>query len=66
MVENILVAVIVILAFYFIVRLILKRLAGGSKEPHPCQGCSGCSAGATKFSNQCDMEKEATGSNEDG
>ncbi len=46
MVDNILVAMAVIVAFYFIIRFILKRLAGGS-EVNPCQGCSGCSMGDT-------------------
>ena len=44
MVENILVAGAVILAFYIIVRFILKRLAGDG-EVNPCHGCSGCSMG---------------------
>ena len=44
MVDNILVAMAVIMAFYFIIRFILKRLAGGSVV-NPCQGCSGCSMG---------------------
>ncbi len=44
MVDNVLVAMAVIVAFYFIIRFILKRLAG-SGEVNPCQGCSGCSMG---------------------
>ncbi len=42
MIENILVAVAVIVAFYMVIRFILKKLAGNS-EVSPCQGCGGCS-----------------------
>ena len=44
MVENVLVAAAVIVAFYVIIRFILKRLAGKG-EINPCHGCSGCSMG---------------------
>ena len=42
MVENIVVAGVVITAFYFIIRMILKKLAG-ENQINPCQGCRGCS-----------------------
>ncbi len=44
MVQNILVAAAVVLAFYFVIRFILNRLAGKDKA-NPCHGCTGCSMG---------------------
>jgi len=44
MVQNILVAAAVILAFYFVIRFILNRLAGKA-QANPCHGCTGCSMG---------------------
>jgi len=44
MVQNISVAIAVIVAFYLIIRFILKKLAGNG-EINPCQGCSGCGMG---------------------
>ncbi len=52
MVENILVAGTVITAFYFIVRFILKRLAGGN-QANPCQGCSSCGLGSRNHTDGC-------------
>ncbi len=44
MVENIIIAVVVILAVFFILRTVFQRLAGNGSS-NPCQGCSGCSLG---------------------
>lgn len=42
MIEEISVGVVVAGAGYFIIRKILKQLAGDESE-NPCQGCTGCS-----------------------
>ena len=52
MIENILVAGVVITAFYFVIRFILKRLAGGN-QVSPCQGCSSCGLGSKNQTNGC-------------
>ncbi len=58
MVENVIVAAAVIVAFYFVIRFILKRLAGSSEAVNPCQGCSGCSLGAGSASEGCTVASE--------
>ncbi len=61
MVENILVAGTVITAFYFVIRFILKRLAGDSQVT-PCKGCNNCNLNPDHVTNGClDINIEPNG-----
>ncbi len=54
MVEKILIAFIVIISSYFIIRIILGKIAGKGSI-NPCNYCTGCSL-STKNKESCEKE----------